>query len=91
MTDEVFNTADGNAPIHDVIIVGAGLSGIGAGYHIQTKCPGKSFTILEGRSTIGGTWDLFKFHSILFSFSHSIFHNDIHSRMKNSTRVDPSH
>ena len=38
----------------DVIIVGAGLSGIGAGYHLQHKCPNKSFVILEGRDCIGG-------------------------------------
>src|SRR6267378_1493774 len=43
----------------DVLIVGAGLSGIGAGYHLQSKCPGKSYVILEGRDCIGGTWDLF--------------------------------
>ncbi len=48
----------------DVIIVGAGLSGIGAGYHLQTKCPTKSFAILEGRETIGGTWDLFRYPGI---------------------------
>jgi monooxygenase len=45
----------------DVLIVGAGLSGIGAGYHLQQKCPGKSFVILEGREAIGGTWDLFRY------------------------------
>ena len=39
----------------DVLIVGAGLSGVGAGYRLQTKCPGKSYVILEGRSTMGGT------------------------------------
>ena len=39
----------------DVLIVGAGLSGIGAGYHLQHNCPGKSYVILEGRETIGGT------------------------------------
>ncbi len=48
----------------DVLIVGAGLSGIGAGYHLQTKCPGKSFVILEGRDCIGGTWDLFRYPGI---------------------------
>jgi cation diffusion facilitator CzcD-associated flavoprotein CzcO len=48
----------------DVLIVGAGLSGIGAGYHLQQKCPGKSFVILEGRETIGGTWDLFRYPGI---------------------------
>jgi monooxygenase len=48
----------------DVLIVGAGLSGIGAGYHLQQKCPGKSYVILEGRDTIGGTWDLFRYPGI---------------------------
>ena len=48
----------------DVLIVGAGLSGIGAGYHLQHKCPGKSFVILEGRDCIGGTWDLFRYPGI---------------------------
>ena len=48
----------------DVLIVGAGLSGIGAGYHLQQKCPGKSFVILEGRDCIGGTWDLFRYPGI---------------------------
>jgi cation diffusion facilitator CzcD-associated flavoprotein CzcO len=48
----------------DVLIVGAGLSGIGAGYHLQQKCPGKSYAILEGRDCIGGTWDLFRYPGI---------------------------
>ena len=48
----------------DVIIVGAGLSGIGAGYHLQTNCPTRSYVILEGRETIGGTWDLFRYPGI---------------------------
>ncbi|XXX81471.1 NAD(P)/FAD-dependent oxidoreductase [Sorangium sp. So ce134] len=48
----------------DVLIVGAGLSGIGAGYHLQTRCPGKRYAILEGRSAIGGTWDLFRYPGI---------------------------
>ena len=48
----------------DVIIVGAGLSGIGAGYHLQAKCPGKTYAILEGRGAIGGTWDLFRYPGI---------------------------
>jgi cation diffusion facilitator CzcD-associated flavoprotein CzcO len=53
------------SPEHlDVLIVGAGLSGIGAGYHLQQKCPGKSYVILEGRETIGGTWDLFRYPGI---------------------------
>src|SRR5687768_14630562 len=48
----------------DVLIVGAGLSGIGAGYHLQKNCPGKSYGILEGRDCIGGTWDLFRYPGI---------------------------
>ena len=47
-----------------MLIVGAGLSGIGAGYHLQQKCPGKSYVILEGRDCIGGTWDLFRYPGI---------------------------
>ncbi|NKI32415.1 flavin-containing monooxygenase [Croceivirga thetidis] len=45
----------------DVIVVGAGLSGIGAAYYIQEKCKSKTFTILEAREKMGGTWDLFKY------------------------------
>jgi monooxygenase len=57
--------ADGAAPEHlDVLIVGAGLSGIGAGCHLQRRCPGKSFAILEARERIGGTWDLFRYPGI---------------------------
>jgi monooxygenase len=48
----------------DVLIVGAGLSGIGAGCHLQANCPGKSFAILEAREAIGGTWDLFRYPGI---------------------------
>lgn len=48
----------------DVLIVGAGLSGIGAGYHLQQKCPTKRCVILEGRDCIGGTWDLFRYPGI---------------------------
>ena len=42
--------------ILDVLIVGAGLSGIGAAWHLQQKCAGKSYAILEGRAASGGTW-----------------------------------
>jgi len=48
----------------DVLVVGAGISGIGAGYHLQSKCPDANFIILEGRDKIGGTWDLFKYPGI---------------------------
>ncbi len=58
-------------------MVGAGLSGIGAGYHLQRSCPDRSFAILEGRDSLGGTWDLFRYpgirsdsdmHTLGFSF-----------------------
>ncbi len=48
----------------DVLIVGAGLSGIGAAYHLQKSCPGQSYAILEGRQRLGGTWDLFRYPGI---------------------------
>ena len=48
----------------DVIVVGAGISGIGAGYHLQANCPDRSYLILEGRAALGGTWDLFRYPGI---------------------------
>ncbi|SVB66827.1 uncharacterized protein METZ01_LOCUS219681, partial [marine metagenome] len=48
----------------DVVVVGAGISGIGAGYNLQKKCPNKSFVILEGRESFGGTWDLFRYPGV---------------------------
>jgi monooxygenase len=48
----------------DVLIVGAGLSGVGAGCHLETRCPGKSYAILEARGSIGGTWDLFRYPGV---------------------------
>lgn len=48
----------------DVMIVGAGISGISAAYHLQTLCPGKTYAILEGRERMGGTWDLFRYPGI---------------------------
>ncbi|WP_051297459.1 flavin-containing monooxygenase [Brevibacterium album] len=48
----------------DVLIVGAGLSGVATAYHLQRKCPEKSFLILEGRQAMGGTWDLFRYPGI---------------------------
>ena len=54
-----------DTPEHvDVLIVGAGLSGIGAGCHLRMSCPGKTFAILESRDAIGGTWDLFRYPGI---------------------------
>jgi cation diffusion facilitator CzcD-associated flavoprotein CzcO len=48
----------------DVLIVGAGLSGIGAAHHLQNAFPGRTYTILEARDTIGGTWDLFRYPGV---------------------------
>src|SRR5215213_2271043 len=48
----------------DVLIVGAGLSGIGAACHLQRECPGKTYAILEARKAIGGTWDLFRYPGV---------------------------
>ncbi|TCD04818.1 NAD(P)/FAD-dependent oxidoreductase [Erythrobacteraceae bacterium CFH 75059] len=48
----------------DVLIVGAGLSGIGMAAHMQDKCPGRSFAIVERRAEIGGTWDLFRYPGV---------------------------
>jgi monooxygenase len=48
----------------DVLIVGAGLSGIGAAHHLQERCPGKSFALVESRDELGGTWSLFKYPGI---------------------------
>lgn len=63
---------------YDVVVVGAGLSGIGAAFHLQDKCPEMSFTVLEGRSAIGGTWDLFRYPGIrsdsdMYTFGFSFF------------------
>ena len=49
---------------YDVLVVGAGLSGIDAGYRIQTMCPGADYAILEARESLGGTWDLFRYPGI---------------------------
>src|SRR3954453_3728707 len=48
----------------DVLIVGAGLSGIGAAHHLQDRCPSKSYAILEAREAIGGTWGLFRYPGV---------------------------
>lgn len=60
----------------DVLIVGAGLSGIGAAYHLQTQHPGKRYAILESRTEIGGTWSLFQYPGIrsdsdMYTFGYS--------------------
>ena len=51
-------------PDFDVLIVGAGISGIGMAAHLEMMCPGRSYSIVERREDIGGTWDLFKYPGI---------------------------
>ncbi len=48
----------------DVLVIGAGLSGIGAAWHLQARCPDRTYAILEARDAIGGTWDLFRYPGI---------------------------
>jgi len=48
----------------DVLVVGAGISGIGAGYHLQMLCPDRSYAIVEARNDLGGTWDLFRYPGV---------------------------
>ena len=48
----------------DVVVVGAGLSGVGAAYRLQTECPDRTYAILEARDAMGGTWDLFRYPGV---------------------------
>ena len=58
-------SAISSPPEHlDVLIVGAGLSGIGAAWHVQDRLPGKTYAVLEGRERSGGTWDLFRYPGV---------------------------
>ncbi|MCB1078840.1 MAG: NAD(P)-binding protein, partial [Verrucomicrobiae bacterium] len=60
------HTANGNGPEpdFDVLIIGAGISGIDAAYHLKKLCPGKRFALLEAREKFGGTWNIHKFPGI---------------------------
>ncbi len=53
-----------NADVMDVIIIGAGLSGIGAAWRLQERCSDLTYTVLEGRADLGGTWDLFRYPGV---------------------------
>lgn len=65
MDDARTGDGQGDDPAHvDVLIVGAGLSGIGAACHLQARCPDMSYAIIEAREAIGGTWDLFRYPGI---------------------------
>ena len=59
------NTSRDATPEHlDVLVIGAGLSGIGAGHYLQSKCPWADYAIFEARDAIGGTWDLFRYPGV---------------------------
>lgn len=58
------DTTSASESHYDVVIVGGGISGVNAGYRIQTTLPDYAYTILEGRDNLGGTWDLFKYPGI---------------------------
>ena len=62
--DSLADSARADSEHLDVLIVGAGLSGIGAAWHLQDKCPGRSYAIVEARQTSGGTWDLFRYPGV---------------------------
>lgn len=66
----------GDVEYFDVLVIGAGLSGVGVAVHLQESCPGKSYAILEGRDAMGGTWDLFRYPGVrsdsdMYTFGYS--------------------
>ena len=61
---DLADTPTQSAEHFDVVIIGAGISGIGAAHYLSTQLPGKSFVVLEGRERLGGTWDLFRYPGI---------------------------
>jgi monooxygenase len=63
-SDDSLTPTDSGHETYDVIIIGAGLAGIGSAYWLQEKCPDKSYLILEAREDIGGTWDLFRYPGV---------------------------
>jgi len=64
MATQIAEPTNSIIPSVDVLIVGAGISGIGMAVHLRDKCPGKSFAIVERRADIGGTWNLFQYPGI---------------------------
>ncbi|MBT0567081.1 alpha/beta fold hydrolase [Williamsia sp. CHRR-6] len=73
---------------HDVVVVGAGFGGIGAGYYLKKDLPGKSFVILEGRAASGGTWDLFKYPGIRSDSDHHCFGYEFEPWLEDTVLVD---
>lgn len=79
------------AEITDVVIVGAGLSGIGSACHLHEKCPDKRYVMLEGRDSLGGTWDLFRYPGIRSdSDMHTLGYNFKPWRAKKAIADGPS-
>src|SRR6201992_3575641 len=72
----------------DTVIIGSGLSGIDAAYHLQTSCPGKSYVILESRRAIGGTWDLFLYPGIRSDSDMSTFGYPFRPWLSNAAIAD---
>lgn len=75
LTKPAPQTAGGKAEHFDVLVVGAGISGVGAAYHLQDQCPGTSFVVLESLESFGGTWLMHKYPGIrsdsdLFTFGY---------------------
>ena len=76
----------------DVLIVGAGISGVATAYHLQQECPGRSYAILERRHAIGGTWDLFRYPGIrsdsdMFTLGYSFRPWDSNSMISDGTAI----
>jgi cation diffusion facilitator CzcD-associated flavoprotein CzcO len=77
MTDPSSASTDGAVPDHvvDVLVIGAGVSGIGAAYRLQQECPDRTYAVLEARDAMGGTWDLFRYPGVrsdsdIYTFSY---------------------
>lgn len=74
----------------DVLIVGAGISGIGMAVHLQMHCPDRSFAIVERRAQLGGTWDLFRYPGIRSdSDMHTLALSSSRGNMKNRSPTAP--
>src|SRR5215475_4413637 len=77
MDQGAFANGSGRESEHfDVLVVGAGISGIGAAYHLRTQCPGTSFVIIEAQESFGGTWLTHRYPGIrsdsdLYTFGYS--------------------
>ena len=64
MEKTLFAGSGGDSDSYDVVIIGAGISGISAAVHLEERCPDKRYLILEARDAIGGTWDLFRYPGV---------------------------